>query len=88
MRIARRLVNLICTKASHNNIVLTTTVVGVSLVDTGPPRPSPLGIWVGVAGRVLWQWRGFVGMLLVHPNGNARPWVPWCGYSVLPLQSV
>ena len=20
---------------------------------------------------------------LVHPNGSARPWVPWCGYSVL-----
>ena len=67
---------------------LTTTVVGVSLVDTGPPRTSPLGIWFGVAGRVMWQWRGFDGMSLVHPNGSARPWVPWCGYSVLPLQSV
>ena len=22
-------------------------------------------------------------MSLVHPNGSARPWVPWCGYSVL-----
>ena len=27
-------------------------------------------------------------MPLVHPNGSARPWVPSCGYSVLPLQSV
>ena len=27
-------------------------------------------------------------MPLVHPNGSARPWVPWCGYSALPLQSV
>ena len=25
----------------------------------------------------------FVGMSLVHPNGSARPWVPWCVYSVL-----
>ena len=64
------------------------TVVGVSLVDTGLPRTSPLGILVGVAGRVLWQWRGFDGMPLVHLNGSARPWVLWCGYSALPLQSV
>ena len=27
-------------------------------------------------------------MPLVYPNGSARPWVPWCGYSALPLQSV
>ena len=20
---------------------------------------------------------------MVHPNGSARPWVSWCGYSVL-----
>ena len=66
-------------------IVLATTVVVVSLVDMGPPRTSPVGKWVGVSERVSWQWRGFVGMPLVHPNGSARPWVPWCGYSVLPL---
>ena len=28
---------------SPSGSVLTTTVVGVSLVDTGPPRTSPLG---------------------------------------------
>ena len=60
----------------------------MSLVDTGPPRTSPVGEWVGVAERVSWQWRGFVGMSLVHPNGIARPWVLSCGYSALPLQSV
>ena len=27
-------------------------------------------------------------MSLVHPNGSARPLVPWCGSSALPLQSV
>ena len=27
-------------------------------------------------------------MQLVHPNGMTRPWVPWCGYSLLLLQSV
>ena len=31
---------------------------------------------VGVAGRVSWQWEDSVGMLSVHPNGSARPWVP------------
>ena len=65
--------------------VLATTVVVVSLVDTGPPRTSLVGEWVRVAERVSWQWRGFVGMPLVHPNGSTRPWVPWCGYTVLPL---
>ena len=44
---------------------------------------------LGQSGRESgWQWKGFVGMPLVHPNGSARPWVPWCGYNVLPLQSV
>ena len=36
-----------------------------------------------MAERVSWQYIGFVGMSLVHPNGSERPWVPWCGYSVL-----
>ena len=60
---------------------MATMVVVVSLVDTGPPRTSPLGIWVGVAGRVLWQWRGFVGMPLVHPNGSTRP--GFCGVGTM-----
>ena len=60
----------------------------MSLVDTGPPRTVLVGERVGVAGGVSWQWAGFVGMPLVHPNGIKRPWVPWCGYSALPLQSV
>ena len=54
----------------------------------GATQDYPVEDWVVVAGRVSWQWKGFVGMPLVHPNGSARPWVPWCGYSVLPLQSV
>ena len=43
--------NLVCSLflvlwiQSPSGSVLTTTVVGVSLVDTGPPRTSPLGIW-------------------------------------------
>ena len=45
----------------------------------GATQDQPVGEWVGVAGRVSWQWKGFVGMPLVHPNGSARPWVPWCG---------
>ena len=36
-----------------------------------------------MAGRVSWAIVGFVRIPLVHPNGSARPWVPWCGYSVL-----
>ena len=36
-----------------------------------------------MAGRVSWQWVGSIGISLVHPNGSARPWIPWCGYSVL-----
>ena len=36
-----------------------------------------------MAGRVSWQYDGFVRTMLVHPNGSARPWVPWCGFSVL-----
>ena len=35
--------------------VLATTVVVVSLVDTGPPRTSPVEKLVGVAKRVSWQ---------------------------------
>ena len=35
---------------SPSGSVLTTTVVGVSLVDTGPPRTSPLGD-LGRSGR-------------------------------------
>ena len=54
----------------------------------GATQDQPVGD-LGRSGRgELWQWRGFDGMPLVHPNGSARPWVPWCGSSVLPLQSV
>ena len=78
-----------CARVSPCGIVyvLATTVVVVSLVDTGPPRTSPMGSeseWPGVS----WKWRGFVEMPLVHPRWSARPWVPWCGSSALPLQSV
>jgi hypothetical protein len=55
----------------------------MSLIDTGPPMTYPRGELVGVAGRVSWQWEGSIGMSLVHPNGSARPWIPWCGYSVI-----
>ena len=66
----------------------TTVAVGCHELTSGPPRTEPKGGLVGVAERVSWQWKGFVGMPPVHPNGSVRPWVPWCGDSVLPLQSV
>ena len=58
------------------------------IIDTletyhGATQDLARGELVGVAGRVSSQLIGFVGMSLVHPNGSERPWVPWCGYSVL-----
>ena len=68
--------------------VLATTVVVVSLVDMGPPRTSLVGSgleWPGechgsrlVSSECRWS----------TPNGMTRPWVLWCGYSALPMQSV
>ena len=72
----------------HDGGHFATAVAVMPLVGTGSPRTSRRGELVRVVVRVLWQWEGFVGMSLVHPNGSARPWVPWCGYSALPLQSV
>ena len=63
--------------------VLATTVVVVSggrhgathdLAQWGVSRSGREGVMA--VGR-------FCRNALVHPNGSARPWVPWCGYSVL-----
>ena len=67
--------------------VLATVVVVVSGGRHGATHDSPEGSeseWSGEChdNRSC----GFVGMPLVHPNGSARPWVLWCGYSVLPLR--
>ena len=64
--------------------VLATTVVVVSLVDTGPPRTSPAGSgseWpesVMAVGRFR---RNAVG----PPEWDDEAMVSWCGYSVLRL---
>ena len=40
--------------------------------------------------RQGWPTRGIHrnGTPLVHPNGSVRPWLPWCGYSVLHYKKI
>ena len=57
--------------------------VGCHWLTSGAPMTYPRWELVVLAERVSCQWVGSVGMPLVHPNGSVRPWVLWCGYSVL-----
>ena len=60
-----------------------TMAVGCTWLTRGHPGLSPnvsLSEWLE---ECHGQYIGFVGTPLVHQNGSARPWIPWCGYSIL-----
>ena len=54
----------------------------MSLVDTGPPSTSPVGSGSEWPGECHGS-RSVLSERRVRTYRSARPWVPWCGYSVL-----